>query len=659
MVLPLMLWAGLVLGQTPDFLDIQTTPTGGYQVLAGGGLVYHWSGRSEMTLEAQLGTPVSAVYACEQGRLAVGPRGQVHLLSAQGQRSATLEGGADLWAVAGAGCERVLLAGEGGLWQGSLAGGSPVFQRLAVPTRLPLYGVATGGERTVVVGAGGTVLLRRSASGAFTPVVTHTTAPLLAVVLREGERYVVAGVGGLWRGEAEALRQVHTDESEVFTRVVFEDERVGIALGQRTVLATSDGGEHWRVLTQASLLGAVALGKGRFLGVGHGGAWRMLDALESDRGSSPALKVPMRLVPEKKPKPSSRPKPAPPPVPAPVAEAPPPEVFPELPPPGPECVWKLDKKMPRGDVFFDVKRLGDRVLVVGGDGSVRLSEGERLRTVYKVEDPLQGLTVAADGRRIAAVGFDVLVLSTDGGKSFRAQRTPAEGAFFAAAFAGEHLLLFDEQGRGWRSVSGERFEEFSLPRKVAFSGAAFVDARRGYLAGECGTLMETLDGGATWKVLPQPVKTMIQGVVAEGDTLYVSGEEGVWRSDDRGRTFRRLFKLPCTRVAREGIAVAAACGSGQTTEALHYAADGLDFRPVSVAYAHALMSVALMPGGDIYAVGLSQQFIRARPSGGVIAHHSAGIEKWKVVIDDVRRPLRQAPPKAPPTRVAVAPLSPP
>lgn len=62
MVLPLMLVLGLSLGQSPDFLEVQPLG-GGYQVLAGGGLVYRWSGRGELTLEAQLGSPATALAA--------------------------------------------------------------------------------------------------------------------------------------------------------------------------------------------------------------------------------------------------------------------------------------------------------------------------------------------------------------------------------------------------------------------------------------------------------------------------------------------------------------------------------------------------------------------------------------------------------------------
>ena len=661
MVLPLMLVLGLSLGQAPDFLDVQ--PVGGdYQVLAGGGLVYRWSGRGQLVLEAQLGAPATALYTCDNRRsIAVGPRGQVHV-SASGLawRPVTLEGAKDLWAVAGAGCDRVLIGGEGGLWQGSLASEEPSFQRVPLPTQLPLYGVATERERAVAVGAGGTVLLRRFSARPFTKVTSGTEAPLLSVTLLGGERYVVGGAGGLWLGYADTLRQVYVDESEVFTRVVFADARAGVALGQNKVLVTTDGGESWRVQPRANLLSAVHLGAGRFLAVGSGGAWVVLDTAEPERGPSAQVKVPRRLVPEEKP----RKKPEPPPEkPSVVQAAPlPPIGLREPPPPAdPKCLLQLDKQHVRGaQAFLDVKRVGREVLVVGSDGTVRRAEGNALPVVHQSSGPLLGLAVSPDGREVAAVGYGVVERSSDGGWTFRSERAPSDSMFYAAAFVGDALLVFDGDGRGWRSVGGGPFEELSMPRTVAYVGAAFADARRGYVVGFCGTLLETLDGGVKWTVLRSPLKEgeNLEGVLAWGDTLYVSGSGGVWRSEDRGRTFQQVLStLSCVRLARSGTAVAAACGGGQG-DVLRHASNGRDFQPVPVPYSHALMSVALLPEEELVAVGVREQFIRARPSGGSIAYGSKAIQEWKAFLDKVQRVKAQPARPHPPRTVAVAPLHP-
>ena len=160
------------------------------------------------------------------------------------------------------------------------------------------------------------------------------------------------------------------------------------------------------------------------------------------------------------------------------------------------------------------------------------------------------------------------------------------------------------------------------------------------MVGECGTFLETLDGGANWTVLPAPLEGTLQGGLVQGDTLYLGGSGGIWRSEDRGRTFQQvLSQLVCVRLARQGRAVAAACGGGMDT-VLRYAADGRDFQPVPVPYSHALLSV------------------EARPSGDSIAHGSKAIQAWRAFIDEHQRLRRQPARGTAPRTVAVAPLPP-
>jgi hypothetical protein len=89
---------------------------------------------------------------------------------------------------------------------------------------------------------------------------------------------------------------------------------------------------------------------------------------------------------------------------------------------------------------------------------------------------------------------------------------------------------------------------------------------------------------------------------------------------------------------------------------LRYSADGRDFQPVPVPYSHALLSVELLPGEELLAVGVREQFIRARPSGGTIAYRSEAIQQWRSFIDKNQRVRTQAAPQKPARTVAVAPL---
>jgi hypothetical protein len=57
-------------------------------------------------------------------------------------------------------------------------------------------------------------------------------------------------------------------------------------------------------------------------------------------------------------------------------------------------------------------------------------------------------------------------------------------------------------------------------------------------------------------------------------------------------------------------------------------------------------------------VGVREQFIRARPSGGSIAYGSKAIREWTAFIDAHQRTRLQPAPRDPPRTVAVAPLLP-
>src|SRR4051794_41218071 len=69
---------------------------------------------------------------------------------------------------------------------------------------------------------------------------------------------------------------------------------------------------------------------------------------------------------------------------------------------------------------------------------------------------------------------------------------------------------------------------------------------RGYAIGDAGTALRTDDGGATWTGLATgTAKDLGRLQVVSPDVLVVLGGDGcvVRRSDDGGRTFRKLFVL--------------------------------------------------------------------------------------------------------------------
>src|SRR4051812_2605972 len=80
------------------------------------------------------------------------------------------------------------------------------------------------------------------------------------------------------------------------------------------------------------------------------------------------------------------------------------------------------------------------------------------------------------------------------------------------------------------------------------SGLSSIDfARgRGYAAGGNGTVLRTDDGGTSWSGLPTGTSaSLVRLQVIDPDTLVVLGDPGcvLRRSDDGGRTFRKMFTV--------------------------------------------------------------------------------------------------------------------
>src|SRR3954452_120019 len=79
-----------------------------------------------------------------------------------------------------------------------------------------------------------------------------------------------------------------------------------------------------------------------------------------------------------------------------------------------------------------------------------------------------------------------------------------------------------------------------LPQGDNLTGVAF-QGQRGYAVGEFGTMLRTDDGGATWSGVSTGLTEDLDLVrMITPDSVVIAGGCPVRRSDDGGRTFRRL-----------------------------------------------------------------------------------------------------------------------
>lgn len=313
--------------------------------------------------------------------------------------------------------------------------------------------------------------------------------------------------------------------------------------------------------------------------------------------------------------------------------------------------------------FADIVHAEGGTFVASADGTVRRLDGETLPVAVDTGRMMTGLAVSEDGQQVAAVGVGVVARSSDGGRTFRVEPTPDGVTVYAAAFARGDLLLFDVRGRGFRAKEGQGFQPMPLPGAAHYWTASF-SGQRGYVVGQEGALIATQDGGRTWKTLSSP-DSKAQGVLAMGQSVWVSGREGVFRSTDAGRTFRKVYSVPtdkptsgCARMGGRGSAVVVACAPYE--HALVYAADGARFEEVPVRDAANLVSASIAPNGELWAVGSWELLVRATQRKGRLLSHSEQTRKWLELMekrrareDSAKRAAAQ--PKPPPAEKKPSP----
>jgi photosystem II stability/assembly factor-like uncharacterized protein len=151
-----------------------------------------------------------------------------------------------------------------------------------------------------------------------------------------------------------------------------------------------------------------------------------------------------------------------------------------------------------------------------------------------------------DADHVWAVGeFGIVIVSTDGGRTWQQQHTPVESTLFGVRFADarrgwavgvDSLILHTQDGGATWSVQKPPISQRSL-YDVAVKGDA------GWIVGDSGTVFKSTDGGASWLPEPLPIQLAARWLravtLSSGRNGLLVGAEGlVYRVD--GGALRRL-----------------------------------------------------------------------------------------------------------------------
>ncbi len=127
-------------------------------------------------------------------------------------------------------------------------------------------------------------------------------------------------------------------------------------------------------------------------------------------------------------------------------------------------------------------------------------------------------------------------------------------------------------------LEGERLEPFqSVGVPTLLNDIQFLeDGKRGWVIGEKGWLARTMDGGATWEALQVPrAGDLLQlRMLEDGKTGWVLSGNGLWRTDDGGRTLYPQVAHSRALTASLLLAGGTEFWAGTSTGALLHSRDG-------------------------------------------------------------------------------------
>ncbi len=247
----------------------------------------------------------------------------------------------------------------------------------------------------------------------------------------------------------------------------------------------------------------------------------------------------------------------------------------------------------------------------------------------------QGAVVAATDRGLA--------VSTDGGRRFTVEGP--KGIHSLATDLHGEALFAASGGRVFERVGGTLVRRARLPCRVALAAAG---ARVVYAGGTCGAFRSD-DAGRTFRRLPAPARFRVRFVAAAPavhDIVLLAGPDGIVVSRDGGRTFARRAAPPGRLQAlggdplQAGRLLAVADGRGYVTSAAGWRRLRLPGRVTALAASPRVRGRRYaVAGGHLYVAGrrlASARFAAAAPilagpvlvvaarAGGLQVHRPAG-----------------------------------
>jgi len=228
-------------------------------------------------------------------------------------------------------------------------------------------------------------------------------------------------------------------------------------------------------------------------------------------------------------------------------------------------------------------------------------------------------------RNIAFVLFCTAsqLLSAPGGVPCSIQRAAAAGANLWILCDRDQLLASTDNGATWQTRS--------LPSGSRFRSIAFIDERRGFIAGDAGTLLGTTDGGATWQPVQVPTGENLTDITFAGENGWIAGWSGlVLNSRDGGKTW--VQQQSGIRQGLEDIYFADAdhgWAAGWIGVIIRTTDGGKSWQKAQTPEGvWSLNSIWFRDANNGWAVGFEGQILRSRDGGATWEKQKSPVQTW-------------------------------
>lgn len=152
----------------------------------------------------------------------------------------------------------------------------------------------------------------------------------------------------------------------------------------------------------------------------------------------------------------------------------------------------------------------------------------------KVDNPqgfhLNAITGTGSGQDVTMVSEQGLVLRLDPATGkFVSMETPFDGTYFGLQQTRQGLVIYGLSGMAFKSNDGgANWTKLVLPVDKAITAATTDSSGQLFLLDQPGEVLSSNDGGATFRLRPQPSAAPINGAVAVGnEALVLVGPRGV------------------------------------------------------------------------------------------------------------------------------------